>query len=524
MPCVWRFPLPPSSCYLTRSPIRASKPCKLERKALVVNGHSRIAPLLIFAALTSGATSHLGAELRRSPHAMWPAKQPLLIRDLQLSAAPSRQGISLVGTCRPEKIVIVSAAGLQQALPIQCENGRFQTHLPQLGPGNTSISANQINSDGSISYGFVDLNPNASTAARSIALTRLAPALSYAKPGTILKLLPGRYEGLRLTINQSGTPDHPIVIDGGDHVTLSGATQIDIRGDWVTLRRITFENSGRYTIQLNGRGDKLFNASFRKCGADVHAACVAVYGQNAEVAFTDFIASRSVSLQIRGDERRIPRHAYVHHNRFLNIPRLSDNGQEPIQVAAKGGTTTDDRYFSRIDSNIFYKTDGDIEAISLKSSYNYVVGNVFKSMSASPNLRGGYNNTISYNFLYDVLPLRIFGKNHQILSNIFQCPRGNYFIEVNDEYPGHEATIASRIADNLFLTNGHDAIRYRQGKFPGTLAVGTTVERNVVQGPGSLLNIYNIDRFKYRNYISEKSESKLIYHTTCPASEAVGDN
>lgn len=398
-----------------------------------------------------------------------------------------RQGnsIEIEGTCWSGLPVLVSADSVNGLVRAPCNNGRFSARIATLGANPRLVTSNQIALNGNILYNAKELGVSLPSGGELVTLSNLQTRLDRAVPGNIFKLAAGTYPALSVSIARSGSLGKPIVLDGEGRVTITGRTQVHLVGDWVTLRGFIFQGGGSGIVVMSGAHARIAGSRFDSCGTTVHAACVKVNGSDAEIDFNDFVGSRSVSVEIIGGVNggSVPGHAFVHHNRFIDIPRLSDNGQEPIQVAATGGTITTQSYWARIESNIFYKTNGDVESVSLKAADNFVIGNVFKYSNASPNLRGSVRNQISYNLLDSTFPIRIAGKDHSVIGNTIICPRGSSGVKLEDSWQGHESTIGAKITDNKFIGSGKAAIMYQPAQGENIVrASGSVVEHNTVNG------------------------------------------
>jgi hypothetical protein len=148
-----------------------------------------------------------------------------------------------------------------------------------------------------------------------------------------------------------------------------------------------------------------------------------------------------------------PADVSIHHNVFRDIRRASDNGQEPIQIAGPGGGGTNAALKTRIEHNLFYRAEGDREAISMKGPGTLLRWNVFRDMDAAPNLRGSRDSVIEGNILIRTRSIRIAGKNHRVVGNIVLCPRnkGSGFL-VSHGSPGYGVAADNIVRDNIVAT------------------------------------------------------------------------
>ncbi len=72
----------------------------------------------------------------------------------------------------------------------------------------------------------------------------LNKAALSAHPGDVIRIAAGRYSDVELKISARGTEEKPILIeaDGGGKVTLCGASNLRLAGEWVVIRGLHFED------------------------------------------------------------------------------------------------------------------------------------------------------------------------------------------------------------------------------------------------------------------------------------------
>ena len=116
----------------------------------------------------------------------------------------------------------------------------------------------------------------------------------------------------------------------------------------------------------------------------------------------------------------------IDHNLFTDITRISDNGQEPVQLGQDQATYGSMALYAVVEYNYFLRTDGDSEIISNKSSNNIIRYNVFRDSKAELNLRGGSSALVQGNYMSGCYSgIIVFGDNHRITDNyIINCGSG----------------------------------------------------------------------------------------------------
>jgi poly(beta-D-mannuronate) lyase len=292
-----------------------------------------------------------------------------------------------------------------------------------------------------------------------VAPTQLPAVLRTAGPGDVVRIEPGTYADVDVDLpsGSGGAPGNPILIEGGDAVVFTGTSRLRIASSYVVLKGIRFHDIRPTAVSIWGKGVRLTESEFVNCGdarrTQSECLMIAGGGADAEIDFNSFVGSTSMSVKVRaGGDASSPQpvDVSIHHNVFRDIKRLSDNGQEPVQVAGPGGGGADVRLATRIEHNLFYRAEGDREAISIKLSGISVRWNTFRDMDAAPNLRGAADSIVSDNVLLRVRPIRIAGRRHVLERNVVLCPRehGVAFL-VSYGSPGYSVARESVIRENI---------------------------------------------------------------------------
>jgi hypothetical protein len=218
------------------------------------------------------------------------------------------------------------------------------------------------------------------------------------------------------------------------------------------------------------------------------AECVIVRlgGANAEIDFNSFAGSHSMSIKIRagGDgDRSQPTHAFIHHNVFRDNVRQSSNGQEPIQIAGPNGGGTNAELHARIEHNLFYRAEGDREAVSLKTPGTTLRWNVFRDMDAAPNIRGSRSAVVAGNLLIRTRPIRINGSDHRVEDNTILCPGAGVGLVVSHGSPGYETAVNTVIRNNVVATKRVGILFGAQTQPLEAMAHGNKISGNVFHLP-----------------------------------------
>ena len=411
-----------------------------------------------------------------------------------ISATSSGGAFQIGGRCESGRPVVISGAGVANPEEVDCVDGRYTTRGAAFDPSR-EIVATQTLFDGSILA--ARKLPSASEGnERRASLADLEAVFASAQPGDRIVLEPGTYSDVvvRLKAGKRGAGDHPIVIDGRNAVTLSGKSGISVESGSVILRGLIFREVGpRAAVTISAPGVRITESRFLACGDPrrPQAECLIVRqgGKNAEIDFNSFVDSKSMSIKVRAGAdgaADLPVGVSIHHNEFRDIRRLSGNGQEPIQIAGPGGGGTKAMLRTRIEHNLFYRAEGDREAVSLKGPGALVRWNVFRDMDAAPTLRGGYESIIAGNILIRTRSIRIAGRKHRVFGNVILCPRnrGSAIMVLHGSH-GYGVAADNVIRANVFAAAKYAVIFAAQTQPPQTAASGNRIVENLFYLPKS---------------------------------------
>jgi Chondroitinase B len=390
------------------------------------------------------------------------------------------------GQCHDRRPVVIRTGDHAQS--VACSGRRYAARVRS--KAGDALIATQILPDGTI-VATRDGHPRSAPAGQQVAPAQLGQALASARPGDRIVVAPGTYADAAINLSGGGgAAGRPVVIDGNNAVTLTGATRIQVAAGHVVLRGFTFRDVGIGAITITAPGVRVTESQFLNCGdaQKPQAECVIVRlgGEDAEIDFNTFAGSRSMSIKIRAgsdDDRSQPINAFIHHNVFRDIPRLSDNGQEPIQIAGPNGGSSNIELRTRIEHNLFYRAEGDREAVSLKTPGIALRWNVFRDMDAAPNIRGNRNAVLTDNLLIRTRPIRINGSGHRIEGNVMVCPPTGVGFVVSHGSPGYETAVDTLIRNNVIATKRVGILIAAQTQPLETVAHGNKIASNTFHLP-----------------------------------------
>jgi hypothetical protein len=459
--------------------------------AVVAYGVSAAASIFILAAVAlSDDALHLFAP---SPFEMMSeddmqtlihASQPRLRVDteaLSLAVATSAGRTTLTGNCTSTGRVVLSTTRSADSIVVSCHDGHYRASA-DLANASSDLTATQMTTAGEILV--ARLGNNLRDIGAKQELNTLA-ALQNVRGGYV-KIAPGTYNAWQLILG-SITEDSsdPLVIDGGGAAVFEGGTKLILNRANVTLRGFVFR--GDTDITINAPNAHITESMFDGCGQKnkPKAQCILITAPDVEIDFNHFIGSNSMTIKVRADVEdagQQPFNAYIHHNEFSNIDRHSNNGQEPIQVAGPGGGATAINLQTRIEHNVFFATNGDVETVSAKGPGVRIRWNMFFDMDSAPNLRGADQDEISGNLLVHTRPIRIAGKNHIIAGNIVLCPRDTG-IALSHGSAHYAAAQRNTVTGNLVMSQKSAISFFTFEPPPVELASDNRIDGNVLITP-----------------------------------------
>ncbi|NBH05088.1 polysaccharide lyase 6 family protein [Amycolatopsis sp. SID8362] len=261
--------------------------------------------------------------------------------------------------------------------------------------------------------------PSATAASvRVTSLSALQSALDKANPGDTITLADGSYAASStLSIKRSGTASAPVTV-AAEHTgqaTITGSKTFAFGSGVsnVVLRGFKFRNGAALSVPAGASNNRLTRNDFQ---LTTGGNWVTVSGDDTVVDRNVFQnrTTQGVFLQILGPSGAMAKHVHVHHNYFYNHQFTGSNGGESIRL----GLSDRQSYSANalIENNLFEKANGDIEAISVKSSDNVVRYNTIRDSKGYIVLRHGNRSLVEGNLLFGS-GIRFHGNDHKVVGN-----------------------------------------------------------------------------------------------------------
>ncbi|MEC3977548.1 polysaccharide lyase 6 family protein [Amycolatopsis sp. H20-H5] len=304
-------------------------------------------------------------------------------------------------------------------------------------------------------------------------LAELQAAIDKAAAGAVITLKNGDYTvptGKPITVKgRRGTEAQPITIVA------------ESRGGVVLRGEQSFVFSSSSFITISG-------FSLRQSTTlDVPPDCSAIRLTRNDLQFADI--SELNWVMVRADDSKVDRNHFhgkttqgiflgiegagkdgmaqnvqVFRNYFSDHSFAGDNGGEPIRLGLSPRALT--KAGAKVEYNLFERANGDPEAISIKSSGNFVRHNTIRDSKGGIVLRHGNGTRVEANYLLGGQEgVRIYGNDHVVVNNYVAGITGRGLVvgsgserdhtpgEPDDTRRGNDAADRVLIANNTLLNN-----------------------------------------------------------------------
>ena len=258
------------------------------------------------------------------------------------------------------------------------------------------------------------------------------------QPGDIVVLVNGEWRDFEIVFAGKGTKAKPITLvsetPGG--VIITGKSNLKIGGSHVLVTGLVFRNGYSPTgeviafrrtkedVATDSRVTEIVIDHFNQPDRYKSDYWVAMDGKRNRFDHSNLVgkANDGVTLAVRLDLETSKQNGHrIDNNYFGPRPVLGSNGGETIRI----GTSRESMFDSGtlVENNVFDRTDGEVEIISIKSGANVLRNNLFLESRGAVVLRHGDGNLIEGNVFLGK------GKEHAggvRVINRNQIVRGNY--------------------------------------------------------------------------------------------------
>ncbi len=334
-----------------------------------------------------------------------------------------------------------------------------------------------------------------------------AAAAERAKAGDTIVWAAGRHVDVVMRLRGRGEEGAPITIraESTGGAIFTGTSQLEVRGAWVVIEGLTFENTTIDPIMLkDAQHCRVTACTVRACnveGARLHYLRIGGSKSTANrVDHCTFEDKRTdgVMLIVDGDEGVLSTATQIDHNLFRGITKAVRNGMEAIRVGDSSFQQQEAR--TLVEENRFEACRGDAEVVSNKSTGNTYRGNTFTGCDGGAIvLRHGDRCVVEGNRIdgegrAKSGGIRIHGSGHVVKNNVIErtgayaiaLPAGNSVPRETGHAPVREALIeGNRIASPagpvFVLGEPHDSKKLQDTAPTGVIFRGNQIEALAAQ-------------------------------------------
>jgi len=376
--------------------------------------------------------------------------------------------------------------------------------------------------------------------------SEICSAMQSAQPGdTLLMLNDGNWTNQDITFEGRGTPEQPISLraETPGQVILRGNSRLRIGGEYLVVGDLHFKEGSLQRAD----GDRGLIAvvefrTTRRAGDPCRQTSQSAHHSrltNSVVEHYDPMnrLERHFWVLMDGTDNRVDNSTFkgktndgavlnvvrprgtteaqnhqIDHNHFLDrppAPGTPPQGGETIVIGESETSLSDS--FTTVESNLFERSNGEIETVSSKSGRNQFRYNTFVSSEGTLTLRHGNAALVEGNFFFgndqpDTGGVRVVGEDHTIINNYFagiagaadNWRRGALSLangQVNPPLNGHAQVRNALVAFNTLVTNAKNIVigdgRSAVRNLPPTDSViaNNIVFKGTAPGPDCLVNV-----------------------------------
>ena len=335
-------------------------------------------------------------------------------------------------------------------------------------------------------------------------------AVKKAQPGDMIILADGEWRDFQIVFTGTGTAAKPIALtaETKGKVVITGQSNLRIGGRHLLVSGLVFKNGASPTDQVisfrrdsktlatDSRVTETVIDGFSKSDRRAEDIWVALYGTGNRVDHSHFEGKTNAGVTLAVIRRAggpLDNGHRIDHNYFGPRPPLGSNGGETIRIGTSEESLSDSHTI--VERNIFDRTSGEVELVSVKSGGNIIRENLVLASQGAFVLRHGNGNLVERNIFFgkgvpDTGGVRVINRDQIVRDNYFEGLAGSSFksaITVMNGVPNsvinrYHQVANARIEGNslidvarITLAAGADAER-------SAPPVGSKFERNLIVG------------------------------------------
>lgn len=335
-------------------------------------------------------------------------------------------------------------------------------------------------------------------------------AVRAARAGDTIVLADGVWSDFRILFSGKGTADKPITLTaetrGG--VILSGQSNLRLAGTHLVVSGLVFRDGYSPTGDViafrrttgdyasNSRVTEVVIDRFNKPDRRAQDNWVSIYGTDNRVDHSHFEGKTNAGVTlavIRPKGEPGPNRARIDHNYFGHRPPLGANGGETIRIGTSDESLSDSA--SIVERNIFERTDGEVEIVSIKSGANVLRENLVLSSQGAFVLRHGNGNLVERNVFLghgvaNSAGIRIINRDQTVRDNYLEGLAGRDLksaLSVMNGVPDsainrYHQVANARIHNNSILEVARVTLAAGADAERSAAPVDSRFERNLVSG------------------------------------------
>ena len=260
------------------------------------------------------------------------------------------------------------------------------------------------------------------------------------KPGDVLIMANGTWRNQIISFVGKGTAQAPVILRAQTpgQVILTGNSRLQMAGEYLVVNGLRFQGgaltNGQKVIEFRISSSSvasfsrltntaIINYNPRLSSTDYD--WIGLYGTNNRVDHCAFVGKNHKGpLLVVWRPTSAPDFHQIDHNYFADFE--SGNGQNEWETIRIGTSTNSlSNSSSLVESNLFYRCNGEIEVISVKAGDNTLRYNTFDSCQGMLTLRHGRANRVQGNFFFgqgvaDSGGIRIIDSHHVVVNNYLE--------------------------------------------------------------------------------------------------------
>ena len=272
-------------------------------------------------------------------------------------------------------------------------------------------------------------------------------AVKKAQPGDTIILADGEWRDFQIVFTGTGTAAKPIALTAATKgkVVITGQSNLRIGGRHLLVSGLVFKNGASPTDQVisfrrdsktlatDSRVTETVIDGFSKSDRRAEDIWVALYGTGNRVDHSHFEGKTNAGVTLAVIRRAgdpLDNGHRIDHNYFGPRPPLGSNGGETIRIGTSEESLSDSHTI--VERNIFDRTSGEVEIVSVKSGGNIIRENLVLASQGAFVLRHGKGNLVERNIFFgkgvpDTGGVRVINRDQIVRDNYFEGLAGSSF-------------------------------------------------------------------------------------------------